>query len=118
MPDSFIHLLVIRCHGSTYLANGHAAAIQISVPQEDFILEIEEAERRRGRPKRFWVRAWLTNERRLQFGHHGQLKLPPKILTELNWRTLTRFFNYIRLELQVFDHFFHRVSVAQIGHLE
>ncbi len=45
----------------------HAAAIQIAVPQEDLLLDIEEAERKRHRPKRFWVRAWLTDERWLQF---------------------------------------------------
>ncbi len=40
---------------------GHAAAIQIAVPQEDLLLREKKL-----RPKRFWVRAWLTDERRLQ----------------------------------------------------
>ncbi len=70
----FLHSSTAYQMSWTYVL-GHAAAIQIVVPQEDPLLVIEEAERSRRRPKRFLVRAWLTDEGRLQFGHYGQLKL-------------------------------------------
>ncbi len=81
---------------------GHAAAIQIAILQEDLLFEIEEAERRRLRPKIFWVRAWLTDERGLR---------------ELKLEDTNSFFNYHRVEPRLFNELLHRVSIAQIGPL-
>ncbi len=70
----FIHSSTGYQMSWTYVL-GHAGVIQIVVPEEDLLLEIEEAERNRRRPIKVGVRAWLTDDRRLQFGHYGQLKL-------------------------------------------
>ncbi len=62
----------------TYIL-GHAAAIQTAISQELASYSYSRLRKQREedgrRPKRFWVRAWLTDERRLQLGHYVQLKL-------------------------------------------
>jgi hypothetical protein len=87
------------------------AVLHIAILQEELLLQEEEDEimaraavRRRRRPKRFWVRSWLTANRRLQFGHYDQL------MRELRMEDTSSFFNYLRMEPQMFDELLHRVG--------
>ena len=69
-----------------------------------FMLEDEVQARQRQRAKRFWVRPWLSADRRLQFGHYDQL------LRELRMKDNSSFFNYMRMEPLMFDEILNRVS--------
>ena len=75
-----------------------AAVLHIGVLQQEMFLQQKQHDaerpqrRRRWRPKRFWVRTWLTNERRLQYEHYDQL------MHELRMEDITCFFNYLRME--------------------
>ena len=68
------------------------------------MLDDEVQARQRGRAKRFWVRPWLSADRRLQFGHCDQL------LGELRMEDNSSFFNYMRMEPLMFDEILNRVS--------
>ena len=59
---------------------------------------------RRRRAKRFWVRPWLSADRRLQFGHYNQL------MSELRLEDSTLFFNYMRMEPHMFNEILTRFS--------
>ncbi len=77
--DRFLHSsTVIRCHGPTYLAMLQQSRLPSPKKASDrasYSRSRKQREEDGRRPKRFWVRVWLTDERRLQFGHYGQLKL-------------------------------------------
>ena len=60
--------------------------------------------RRRRRPRTWWVRPWLTVERRISIGQYDQL------LQELRMEDQTFFFNYLRMEPPLFDELLHRVG--------
>ena len=63
--------------------------------------------RRRRRQKQFrsiWVRRWLSAERRLQYGQHDRL------MAELRMETLHSFFNFLRMQPEMFDELRNRVA--------
>ena len=79
------------------------AMLQLAIMNHRLIgLEIQA--RRRRRAKRFWVRPWLSADRRLQFGHYDQL------MRELRMEDNTSFFNYMRMEPHMFDEILLRVG--------
>ena len=49
------------------------------------------------RPKRFWVRPWLSARRRLELGHYHRL------MRELRMEDTTSFFSYLRMQPAMFD---------------
>ena len=56
--------------------------------------------RRLGRPRRrrrWWVKPWMTVDRRLQHGHFDQL------LSELRLEDSQSFANFVRLAVEIFD---------------
>jgi hypothetical protein len=67
-------------------------------------LNLEQAPRRRRRPKRWWVRPWLIPARRLEFGHYTRL------MQELRVEDENAFTNYIRLPPQLFDELLQRIG--------
>ncbi|XP_070185252.1 putative nuclease HARBI1 [Littorina saxatilis] len=60
--------------------------------------------RRRRRPPAFWVRPWLTAQRRLMYGHFHCL------MRELRIEDTASFFNFMRMEPQMFDELVDRLS--------
>ena len=63
-----------------------------------------EDQRRTRRPKRFWVRPWLSARRRLELGHYHRL------MRELNMEDTILFFNYLRMQPAMFDEILKRVG--------
>lgn len=83
----------------------HLALLQ----QEQMLVELEIAQivnrrRRRRRPRRYWVRPWLSADRRLQFGQYDTL------LRELRMEDTNSFFNFLRMEPAMFDELLQRVG--------
>ena len=69
-----------------------------------FMLDNEVQARQRRRAKRFWVRSWLSAERKLQFGHYDQL------LRELRMEDSSSFFNYMRMQPLIVGEILNSVS--------
>ena len=69
-----------------------------------FMLDDEVQERQRRRAKRFWVRPWLSADKRLQFGHYDQL------LRELRMEDNSSFFKYMRMDPLMFEETLNRVN--------
>ena len=68
-------------------------------------MEVEfEDQRRNRRPKRFWVRPWLSARRRLELDHYHRL------MRELRMEDTTSFFNYPRMQPALFDEILNRVG--------
>ena len=59
---------------------------------------------RRRRRRRFWVKPWVSSDRRLQFGAFDNL------LEELRLDDSQAFVNFIRLPMEIFDELLHRVT--------
>jgi hypothetical protein len=83
----------------------HLALLQ----QEQILVEIEIAQivnrrRRRRRPRRYWVRPWLSADRRLQFGQYDTL------MRELRMDDTNSFFIFLRMEPAMFDELLERVG--------
>ena len=68
------------------------------------MLEDQVQARRRLMAKRFWIRLWLSVDRRLQFGHYDQL------IRALRMEDSSLFFNDMRMEPLVFDEILNRVG--------
>ena len=80
------------------------AILQLAILNQRQIRRGAERHARRRRVKRFWVRPWLSADRRLQFGHYDQL------MTELRMEDSATFFNYMRMEPRMFDEILQRVG--------
>ena len=81
------------------------AMIQLAIMNHRLLMLDDEVQARQRRmAKRFWVRPWLSADRRLQFGHCDQL------LRELRMEDNSLFFNYMRMEPLMFDESHNRVS--------
>ena len=81
------------------------AMLQLAIMNHRLLMLDDEVQaRQRRRAKRFWVRPWLSADRRLQFGHYDQL------LRELRMEDNSSFFNYMRMEPLMFDEILNRVS--------
>jgi hypothetical protein len=68
------------------------------------IADIVERQRHRRRPRRCWVRPWLSADRRHQFGHYGRL------LRELRIDDTNSFFNFLKMEPAMFNELLQRVG--------
>lgn len=68
------------------------------------IAQIVIRRRRRRRHRRYWVRPWLSADRRLQFGQYDTL------LRELRMEDTNSFFNFLRMEPAMFDELLQRVG--------
>ena len=64
----------------------------------------ETDRQRRKRPRKWWVRPWLTHPRRLQSGDYSQL------LQELQLEDEGSFDNYLRMEPAMFDELLQRIG--------
>jgi hypothetical protein len=60
--------------------------------------------RRRKKERTLWVRSWLSEERRMKYGHYDTL------LKELREEDPKGFFNYTRLTLDVYDEILARIE--------
>ncbi|XP_063442822.1 putative nuclease HARBI1 [Mytilus trossulus] len=60
--------------------------------------------RKQRRPRTWWVRPWLTQERRLMFGHYDRL------MQELRMEDQQSFFNFLRMPPEMFDEILNRVG--------
>ena len=69
------------------------------------MLDDEVQARRRRKAKTFWVRQWVSADRRLHFGHYDHL------IRELRVKDGSSFFNYIRLEPLMIDEILNRVGL-------
>ena len=67
-------------------------------------VETPRIPRRDRRQRRWWVRAWLGADRRLQYGHFDNL------LVELSLEDSQAFTNYVRLPIEVFNELLHLVT--------
>ena len=65
---------------------------------------IQKLMRRRRRPPAFWVRPWLAAPRRLIYGHYHCL------MRELRIEDTASFFNFMRMDPQMFDELVERLS--------
>ena len=87
----------------------HVALLQIAVLQQDLLerdaYEARRNIRRRRRPKRYQTRPWLAEERRSLYGHYTRL------MEELRIEDLQSFFNYLRMDLAIFDELVQRVGL-------
>ena len=84
-----------------------AALLQAEVDLLDANLHIvtyEQNRRRRRRQLRWWSRAWLSPERRLQFGLYDQLMM------ELRREDQRSFMNFMRMPTEMFDEILDRVG--------
>ena len=78
--------------------------LQLAILQQ-LQIEVEfEDLRRNRRPKRFWVRPWLSARRRLELGHYHRL------MRELNTEDTISFFNYLSMQPAMFDEILNRVG--------
>ena len=77
------------------------AMLQLAIMNHRLFMLNDEVQ---ARQSQFWVRPWLSADRRLQFGHYDQL------LRELRMEDNPSFFNYMRMEPLMFDEIFNRVS--------
>ena len=78
--------------------------LQLAILQQ-LQMEVEfEDQRRNMRPKRFWVRPWLSARSRLELGHYHRL------MRELNMEGTISFFNYLRMQPAMFDEILNRVG--------
>ena len=68
------------------------------------IVTYEQNRRRRRRQRRWWSRAWLSPERRLQFGLYDQLMM------ELRRKDQRSFMNFMRMPTEMFDEILDRVG--------
>ena len=84
-----------------------AALLQAEVDLLDanlYIVTYEQNRRRRRRQRRWWSRAWLSPERRLQFGLYDQLMM------ELRREDQRSFMNFMRMPTEMFDEILDRVG--------
>ena len=80
------------------------AMFQLAImDQRLLMLEDEVQARQRRRAKQFWVRPWLSADRRLQFGHYDQL------LRELRMEDNSSFFKYIKVEPLILNRVYPRI---------
>ena len=63
-----------------------------------------EDQRKNRKPKRFWVRPWLSARKRLELGHYHRL------MRELNMEDTISFFNNLRMQTAMFDEILNRVG--------
>ena len=78
--------------------------LQLAILQQrQMEVEFEDQTRNR-KPKRFWVRPWLSARRRLELGHYHRL------IRELNMEDTISFFNYLRMQPAMFDEILNRVG--------
>lgn len=86
----------------TAILQGHQA---LQVNQMTIaVLRRRSIRHRRRRPRTWWVRPWLTQQRRLQFGDYSQL------MKELRLEDEGSFYNYLRMEPAIFDELLQRVG--------
>lgn len=90
--DPFLQLLLLIGHQQALLD------VQLNV------LLMRRRRRAARRDRRFWVRPWLSVDRRLQFGSFDQL------MEELRVEDTTAYFNYLRMEPAMFDELVQRLS--------
>ena len=77
--------------------------------QQQIILEQQVAlalliRGRRRRRRAYWVKPWLSTERRLMYGHYDRL------MAELRVDDPSSFFNYLRMPPEMFDELLQRLS--------
>ena len=81
------------------------AMLQFAIMNHRLLMLDDKVQARQKRTaKRFWVRPWLSADRRLQFVNYDQL------LRELRMEDNSSFFNYTRMEPIMFDEILKRVS--------
>ena len=68
------------------------------------IITYAQNRRRRRRQRRWWSRAWLSPERRLEFGLYDQLMI------ELRREDQRSFMNFLRMPTEMFDEILERVG--------
>ena len=78
--------------------------LQLAIPQQ-LQMEVEfEDQKRKRRPKRFWVRPWLSARRKLELGHCHRL------MRVLRMEDTTSFFNYLMMQPAMSDEILNRVG--------
>jgi hypothetical protein len=77
---------------------------QQQAEDEQAMIALMRRRRRRARRRRCWVRPWLGDVRRDQFGHYNQL------MVELRREDPASFQNFLRIQPQMFDELLARVG--------
>jgi len=84
---------------------GEVALFQTAVLQQDLLeRDVDEARKRKRRPRRYQTRPWLAEERRRLCRHYARL------MEELRVEDPQSFFNYLGMEPAMFDEL-----VPQVG---
>ena len=82
--------------------------------EQKALLDAQAALRRRRRDRRqlrsCWVRPWLSAKRRLKFGHYDRL------MAELGMEGQQSFFNFLKMQPQLFDELLNTVGVGPRCH--
>ena len=76
---------------------------QQAIVDQRLIMMMMRNNRRRRRRKAFWVRPWLSADRRLQFGQYDTL------MAEMRVEDTASFFNYLRMPAEMFDELVQRL---------